>query len=173
MSHERGRSQEIMLPEELLWAEGGHASDVVLTALADGQLGIVPSDVRAHVDACGPCTTHLGHAALLSLHAGSELVASRSSEMRAARAPFPRLAVTLGLFVAALGLVPSLLQAPKTARAIAFDMPLFASAISALTHRILTPESPLMLVSTYGATALVVMVAVLVVRRLPKKEVSS
>lgn len=173
MSHERGKSQKTMLPEELLWAEGGHASDVVLTALADGQFDVVPPNVRAHVDACDPCTMHLGHAVLLSLHTGDELVASRANETRLERAPFPRLAVALGLAVAALGLVPTLLQAPRTARSLAGEVPLVAGAVSTLTHHVLTPGSPLMLVATYGATALVVMLAVVVVRRLPKKEVSS
>ncbi|AKV03257.1 hypothetical protein AKJ09_09920 [Labilithrix luteola] len=162
-----------MLPEELLWAEGGHASDVVLTALADGQLAIVPPNVRAHVEGCDLCTTHLGHAALLSIHTGAGLAAPRETASQTERAPFPRLAITLGLAVAVLGLVPTLLQAPSTARAFAGDVPLVAGAVSTLSHRFLAPGSPLMLASTYGAAVLLVMVAVVVVRRLPKKEISS
>ena len=55
------------LPDELLWSDGGHASDIVLTAIADGQLEIVPPNARAHVETCTKCMQHLGNAALLSL----------------------------------------------------------------------------------------------------------
>ena len=67
------RTKEDFLPDDLVWAAGGHASDVVLTAMADGQVDIVPPTVLAHVDGCRACTTHLGNAALLSLHAGREM----------------------------------------------------------------------------------------------------
>ncbi|MBX3262924.1 MAG: hypothetical protein KF782_24820, partial [Labilithrix sp.] len=87
------------LPDELVWAAGGHASDVVLTALADGQRAIVPEAARAHVERCATCTAHLGHAALLSLHAGAEIGAGAEHERALARRPLPRLAISLGLAV--------------------------------------------------------------------------
>ncbi len=62
-----------LLPEELLWADGGHASDVVLTALADGEDAIVPEVARRHVGNCVHCTHALGRVALLSVHASEEL----------------------------------------------------------------------------------------------------
>ncbi len=37
------------LPQELLWADGGHASDIALTTLADAQYEIIPRDVIDHV----------------------------------------------------------------------------------------------------------------------------
>ena len=167
-----------LLPDELLWADGGHASDIVLTAMADGQLEIVPPAVMAHVDGCRPCTTHLGNAALLSLHAGRELaMAGVATEAEAAaRAPFPRLAVALGLAFATLGLVPNLIDAPtqiSSAKAFAtHDVPMFVTGFGTLGRKLLEPGSSVGLVLTYGAAALLVVMAFALVRLLPKKEVS-
>ena len=167
---------EDFLPEDLLWAAGGHASDVVLTAMADGQLEIVPPVVIAHVDHCSSCTTHLGNAALLSLHAGREIALVARAADLAARAPLPRLAIILGLVVAALGLVPSLLDGRSelgSAKTFAFhDIPMFVTGLGTLGRRLLEPGSSVGLALTYGAAALLVIMAFAVVRLLPKKEVS-
>jgi hypothetical protein len=165
-----------LLPEELLWADGGHASDVVLTAMADGQAQIVPAAVLAHVEKCRPCTTHLGNAALLSLHTGRELAILANESEAAARAPMPRLAIALGLVVAVIGILPSILDASAdigTAKTFAtHDVPLLASGLSTLARRLLEPGSSISLVVTYGAAALLVLMALALVRLLPKKEVS-
>jgi len=167
-----------LLPDELLWADGGHASDIVLTAMADGQVEIVPRAVLAHVDGCRSCSTHLGNAALLSLHAGRELAlagAAREADA-AARAPFPRLAVALGLVCAALGLLPSLLDGSSrigSAKAFAMhDVPMFVTGLGTLGRKLIEPGSSVALVLTYGAAALLVLMAFALVRLLPKKEVS-
>jgi hypothetical protein len=152
-----------MLPEELLWAAGGHASDVVLTALADGELGIVPVNVRAHVEACPTCTQHLGHAALLSIHAAREL----ESIGRPARRPLPRLAIALALVVAALGIAA---DAPAIRIALEHDVPLALRALGTLGERLLDPGSATGMTLTYGTSALLVAMALVLVRWLPKKE---
>ena len=168
-----------LLPDELLWADGGHASDIVLTAMADGQVEIVPHALMAHVDGCPACTKHLGNAALLSLHTGRELaaVARVASEAdAAARAPFPRLAIALGLVFAVLGLVPSVLDAPSqisSAKTFAtHDVPMLVNGLGTLGRKLLEPGSSVGLVLTYGAAALIVLMAFALVRLLPKKEVS-
>ena len=165
-----------LLPDELLWAEGGHASDIVLTAMADGQAEIVPPAVLTHVNGCLACTTHLGNAALLSLHTERQLAMVARAADAAARAPFPRLAVVLGLVFAALGLVPSVLDAPSHimgAKAFAtHDIPLFAAGVGTLAHKLLEPGSALGIGLTYGAVALVSLMGFALVRLLPKKEVS-
>ena len=165
-----------LLPEELLWADGGHASDIVLTAMADGQVEIVPDGVMAHVNGCGTCTTHLGNAALLSLHAGRELALVAREATEQARAPFPRLAIVLGLVFAVLGLVPSLIDAPShitSAKTYAtHDVPLLVNGLGTLGRKLLEPGSSVGLVLTYGAAALIVLMAFALVRLLPKKEVS-
>ncbi len=175
------RTKEDFLPEELVWAAGGHASDIVLTAMADGQVDIVPPIVLAHVDKCRSCTTHLGNAALLSLHAGREMaLLPRSAETAAetataARQPLPRLAIFLGLTFAALGLVPRVLDASSSepgAASFATKLPMFVSGLGTLGRRLLEPGSPVGTALTYGSTALLVIMALALLRLLPKKEVS-
>lgn len=174
-------TKEDLLPDDLVWAAGGHASDVVLTAVADGQIDIVPPIVLAHVDGCRACTTHLGNAALLSLHTGREIAvvarvahAAAVSNAAATRAPLPRLAIALGLVVAVLGLVPSWLDgrsAIGSAKRFALhDAPLLANGIGTLGRRLLEPGSSIGLAVTYGAAALLVVMALSLVRLLPKKE---
>ena len=174
------RTKEDFLPEELVWAAGGHASDVVLTAMADGQLDIVPPLVLTHVEGCRACTTHLGNAALLSLHAGREMAFLPSrAEPRVAetatRQPLPRLAIVLGLAFAVLGLVPTLLDAPSElggAKALASKLPMFVNGAGTLGRRLLEPGSPVGPTLTYGATALLLIMAFALLRLVPKKEVS-
>ena len=121
----------MMLPEDLLWATGGHASDVVLTALADGEHGIVPPDVRAHVQQCTACTAHLGHAALLALYTQSELEARHAHDTL--RRPLPRVPIALGLLAALIGLVPSLGDLEPAA--FVHDMRLYLEGLGTLTRR--------------------------------------
>lgn len=103
-----------LLPEDLLYAENGHASDVVLTCLADGEKAIVPPPLVAHVLACPTCHRHLGNAALLSLRAGEEIAASAAAEREAeaALAPSPWRALALGFLVVFLGAIPRLASLP-------------------------------------------------------------
>lgn len=163
-----------LLPDDLLWAAAGHASDVVLTALADGQHAIVPSAVLAHVERCPTCTAHLGHAALLSLHAGAELDARAEHERVSARRPLPRLAIVLGLVVAALGLLPSIVDAEggvSAARSfVTRDVPLYLEGITTLVHRLGEPGSAAGLVVTYVTAAMLVVMGIAVVRILPKAQ---
>jgi hypothetical protein len=167
-------SDSELLPEDLLWADGGHASDVVLTALADGQQGIVPNGVRLHVERCPVCTSHLGHAALLSLHSERELAARAEHDLVLAKPPLPRLAIALGLAVAVLGLVPSILDSDGEGATIrtfvVHDVPLFMRGLGTLAHRLDEPGSPAGLFLTYVAAALLVCMGIAAVRLLPKKE---
>lgn len=171
----KDRTKEAFLPDELLWAAGGHASDVVLTAMADGQVDIVPPAVLAHVDGCRSCTTHLGNAALLSLHTGREMAMVAREADASARAPMPRLFIALGLAFAVLGLVPSFVDAPSDlggAKTFAHDVPMFVNGLGTLGRRLLDPGSPVGLALTYGAAVMLVVMGFALVRLLPKKEVS-
>lgn len=157
------------LPDELLWADGGHASDVVLTAIADGQLEIVPPTARAHVESCAACMQHLGNAALLSLHAGRELAARAQYDASLAgkRLPLPRLAIALGLAVALIGLLPELgpLRAFLTT-----DAPLFVRGAGAVGLRLAEGNGAAGLFLTYGTSVLLVAMGFVLVRLLPEKE---
>ena len=171
----KDRNKEAFLPDDLLWAAGGHASDVVLTAMADGQVEIVPPAVLAHVDGCRSCTTHLGNAALLSLHTGREIAMVAREADASARAPMPRLFIALGLAFAVLGLVPSFVDAPSEpsgAKSFAHDVPMFVNGLGTLGRRLLEPGSPVGLALTYGAAVMLVVMGFALVRLLPKKEVS-
>jgi hypothetical protein len=64
-----------LLPDDLAFDENGHASDVALSALADGQLEILGANLHTHVEGCGACTARLGQSALLSAHVGDALFA--------------------------------------------------------------------------------------------------
>ena len=89
--------------------EQGHATDVALTALADGQDEIVPSLVTAHVDACDRCAGRLGDLAHVAARADLwvhdarpvQSIAPETAAMDAAKVPW-RL-VAGGLFVAFVG----------------------------------------------------------------------
>jgi hypothetical protein len=162
----------MVLPDELLWAEGGHASDVVLSALADGQGAIVPSSVRVHVERCTVCTVHLGHAALLSLHVGRELAARAEHERVFVRRPLPRSAIALGLVVAVLGLVPSVFDPAGLEHFATRDVPISVRGLTTLVRHVDVSGSAASLFLTYGAAILLVSMGFAVVRLLPKKEVS-
>lgn len=113
-----------MLPEDLLYAEDGHASDVVLTCLADGEKAIVPPALVAHVLACPTCHGHLGNAALLSLRAGEEVAAHVAAKKahEAKLAPSPYLALAAGLLLVLLGALPRLATLPEDAMTFATSM---------------------------------------------------
>lgn len=155
-----------LLPEELLWADGGHASDVVLTALADGEHAIVPESVRAHVERCAACSTHLGHAALLSLRAGAEL----RSVSELARRPVPKAAILAGLGLAILGLVPSLRTADAS---LSPTLGTLARLVAVVARRLGDPGSLAGLFVTYATALVLVATALAFVRRMPRKGTSS
>ncbi len=169
-------TKQALLPDDLLWADGGHASDIVLTALADGQIDIVPPSVLAHVERCTSCTTHLGNAALLSLHTHREIGAMKSAAVAAAevaRRPLPRVAIVLGLLVAIAGMVPSFSTDAAEAKTFAtHELPVILRGLETLGRRALEPGSSFGLVLTYGSAAALVVMALALVRLLPKKEVS-
>jgi hypothetical protein len=157
------------LPDELLWADGGHASDIVLTAIADGQLEIVPPAARAHIESCAACMGHLGNAALLSLHAGRELAARSQYDASLAdkRMPLPRLAIALGLAVALVGLLPEL---GRLRSFLTTDAPLIARGAGTVGRSLVEGNASAGLLLTYGTSALLVAMGFVLVRLLPKKE---
>jgi len=161
-----------LLPEDLLWADGGHASDVVLTALADGQTDIVPTKARTHVESCARCMNHLGNAALLSMHVDREMGHVRAAAIAAVRRPLPKLAIILGLLVAIAGIIPSYASDAAEARTFAHELPLLFNGLRTLAQRLLEPGSSSALVVTYVTAAALVLMALAIVRFLPKKEVS-
>lgn len=101
-------SDEHELPRELVWG-GAHASELALTAIADGQESIVGWDVLQHVEGCELCAGRLGRVALLSAAVGEAVGRARSSSSRRALAPGahkPWRALAAGLTVSMLAGLP-------------------------------------------------------------------
>jgi hypothetical protein len=109
------------IPDELLWQEDGHASDIAITALADGQDEIIEPVVRFHVSACGFCTSRVGEAVLLSLDVGTALQAWSGAHYRTAASEksgaFPIGWIAGALVIAAGGLLPSVVIGPIATKA--------------------------------------------------------
>ncbi|HKO49041.1 MAG TPA: hypothetical protein VJV79_15020 [Polyangiaceae bacterium] len=106
------------LSDELSYREDGHASDLVLSALVDGQDSLVPAELSEHVDGCPFCSDRLGDLAALSFSVGEALSSLESqSSMAPARLavpsveprPLPAIPFALGLLVAAMSSLPRLL----------------------------------------------------------------
>lgn len=161
------------LPTELLWAAGGHASDIALTALADGEHALVPPEVRAHVESCTACTAHLGNAALLALYTQSELEARAQHER--VRRPLPRVPIALGLVAAALGLVPSLVDVDAAAlrRFFGHDLHVYIEGLGTVTRHLSAPGGAVGIIAPWIVATLLVALGFTIVRFLPTKDHAS
>jgi hypothetical protein len=163
-----------LLPDDLLWSDDGHVSDVVLTALADAQHDIVPAKAIAHTESCPACAQRLGNAALLSLRAGELLDGAPGAGP--ARAPVPVAAVFAGIVLAALGAAPGIVQLPGelTQRLTSLSQTLHLLAKNAgLVLRAVRGESgPLWTALTFGSAALLLLAAFGVMKLAPRQGVS-
>ncbi len=92
------------LSDQDLWQPDGHLSDLSLTALADGEPGLLSPKAASHADACDACAERLGQMATLSLSVSAAL--TRQPE------PFPVWAVVAGLIFAGVGALPMLARLP-------------------------------------------------------------
>lgn len=154
----------MMLPEELLWAAGGHASDIVLTALADGEHAIVPPPVVAHVQQCTACTAHLGNAALLALYTQAELAARHEHDTL--RRPLPRVPIALGLVAALIGLVPSLGDLEPAV--FLHDVRLYLEGLGTLARRANSPSSAVGIFVPWIVASLLIGLGFAIIARFPK-----
>ena len=85
-------SRRDQFERELSWCDDGHVSDLVVSALADGQSELVAEEAAEHVDECELCTDRLVRMASLSLSFGEDLRAAfpeRAVSPRAAVSPEP------------------------------------------------------------------------------------
>jgi len=173
-----------LLPDELVWADGGHASDVVLTAIADGEESIVPEVARRHVHQCVHCTQALGRVAVLSLHVHDEIEHVRpiAAELSApapakvlrieahepARWKLPWPALAAALVLAAVGSIPTLLDAPQGVatgtRAAVTNLPLALRHVT-VAARAAGDAGEVALVVNVGTALLMITMAALIARR--------
>lgn len=157
------------LPDEYLYAEDGHASDVALTCLADGQDDVVPEALKRHVLACPTCHAHLGNAALLSLRADSEVRAHlREKHAAETRVDSPYVALALGLALAVLGALPRLVSLPADviggAHTFVDSAPTLVRAAAHTASALGTAEHA-RLAASLAAGAILLAIATLVARR--------
>jgi hypothetical protein len=104
------------LPWEIIWQHDGHVTDVVCTALADGEESIVPAEAIEHINGCDGCCGRIGQSACLSAKIADGVAAHRLARSAAAWR-FPWAAVLVALVAAAIGVIPALLQAPASVAA--------------------------------------------------------
>jgi hypothetical protein len=96
-----------------LWREDGHLSDLVLTALADGQDSLVPTEVHSHAATCEDCGARLGELTLRSLQVGEALDEHPPLQRSDSPAPsykLPVLALAVAFVLAVMGSIPRLLE---------------------------------------------------------------
>ena len=110
MKHERE-----LLPDELVFEDDGHLGEVALSALADGEFGILPESASVHLGECDACTQKMGALAMLAeeLGHGIKLVVAAKAKAVARPAyalPFPALAAAA--VIALAGTLPKLLGLP-------------------------------------------------------------
>jgi hypothetical protein len=97
-----------VLPTELLW-EGKHASELALSAFADGENALLSKEIVLHLHTCNECAVHLGETALVTrgvTHAVQSVKPWLPASMQAPSAPRKRSPQSLpwGAIFAALGL---------------------------------------------------------------------
>ena len=118
------------------WDEG-HASELALSCLADGQLDVVDADVRAHVDGCADCTLRMGELALES-HAVGAAMAVMRAQAAPVRHRFPfamtLVAAVLAVVCAIPGLVEGLPRLLPWIFAAPRLLPLLTASLVAVAH---------------------------------------
>ena len=117
------------LPNELLW-DAGHASELALSSIADGQESLLSREVVSHVHSCDACAMKLGEAALEMRGVMSAVQSAKPwlpasivapvPKRKASGAPMP--AMIVAVVVAALGAVPTLMALPRRLAELALTM---------------------------------------------------
>jgi hypothetical protein len=168
-----------MLPDELMWEEG-HASELAISALADGEEAIVPATAREHVDACAACTARLGGAALLSMQTSRAIgelgpllritpVPAASEGSKAARRGLPVHMLGAALAIAAMGALPTLVHLPTRVAELCVALLHALPTLSrGSVHLLQNGLGPMWLAATCVCAVLFLMTSVAVTRLLPK-----
>lgn len=157
-----------MLPDDLIWTEGGHLSDITIAALGDGQDSIVPEKARDHAATCDACAAQMGHAAMLSTELGAVMRAPIPAVVTE-RAPVPWLAIIAAMLVAAVGSLSSIFENPsalaESPNAFVRQSSLALHAGSDLVHGIMNGLGPIV---SFGCAALLFATGAVVARTMPR-----
>jgi hypothetical protein len=152
------------LAEALIWDAQGHLTEIAVTALADGELSLLPRAALTHADACAGCADRIGSSVLVALSLSESIGALQPErQVTPEQAPPRRQPLPLGLLagallVAALGSLPNL----STLWALLFRMPeLVARAlpvlarVAVLVGRSITDNQALSVLRWFSAASLV------------------
>lgn len=162
------------LPDELVWDQEGHLSEIALTSIADGQEAILPEAAGAHFASCSACMQSMGSAALLSTRVAG-LIAATSTTASAAQAtdyvpafPIPVSAIAAAVLLAAVGALPSITDLPMWISEASFlftrTIPLFFRSGIALVRS----SGSLSPAVSYACAALLLMAGFAVTRAVPR-----
>lgn len=88
------------LPDKLLWISDGHASDLALSAMADGQDELLGPELHRHVDGCDACGIRFAALAVEALDIGADL--QRVKPVRDGRAAVKAMVLGLTTLAAAV-----------------------------------------------------------------------
>jgi hypothetical protein len=182
----QGTRQE-RLPDDLVW-DDGHATDLALAAMADGEESLLPASLEAHVHACPSCTQRFGETALLSMGTSrairelgpllritpvpvapevAERASARAAARRKPRMPMPMFAAALVL--AALGATPTLIQLPGRFAELCFALLHTVPTLSRSGAQLLRSGlGPAWVAVTLVCAAILVMMSVALTRLLPR-----
>ncbi|CAN5713083.1 hypothetical protein BH09MYX1_BH09MYX1_66940 [soil metagenome] len=111
-----------MLERRDLWNDDDHLTDAALSALADGQIAVIPADATTHAETCAPCSERLATLAILASEAQVVLAPVLAERTRTVRR-FPVALVLAALVLAAIGAAPSLADRTHHALAIVIELP--------------------------------------------------
>ncbi len=185
------KNQLHQLPKEVLWesgdetsettTEGAHASDLALSALADGEESLLSRDVIEHASSCDACALRLG-ALALETHGvtnavasvkpwlPAELLAPSARKRATASQPIPLGAIFAALVLTVAGATPSVLALPHRLAELLLTL---ERAAPAMSHGGIQVIQQGVGVAVMGACALLLVAAGVAVTRLLPRPTSS
>ena len=184
MSTNRSRQK---LPEDLLW-ESGHASELALAAMADGEEALLTPSLEAHVHSCADCTQRFGETALLSAGT-SRAIQELGPLLRVTPVPFenrsmapasggrrklPVPMLVAAFVLAAAGAMPTLVQLPGRFAEFCFALLHTVPTLSRSSAQLfrsgpfLREMGPVWIAVTCACAVILVMMSIAVTRLLPK-----
>ena len=163
------------LPPEITWQSDRHVTDVVITAVADGEGAIVPQPALRHVELCEACTQRVGQAALLSLQAGAmvqQLGPSDRVVRGIVRRPLPIRSIGVAIGLAAVGMIPQVLQAPQwlgqLSAGVVRDLPLLVRSAALILRTAPGQLAPTLAVLSFGSAMVLVVMGTVIARTVPR-----
>jgi hypothetical protein len=176
------------LPTELLW-EKSHASELALSAFADGEDSILSKDVVRHLETCSACAMRLGETALVTrgvTHAVQSVKPWLPASMQApsgalsgtrkrssAQPSVPWAAIFAALALTAVGAAPKLMVLPHRIAALAVSLLHAAPVVSHSGMQVFQQGLGAQWTQAMGVcAALLIAAGIAVTRLLPRPTVS-